>query len=220
MYRYCGGGEGNGYIYFWGWADKSDSQCINPSYPGMYKVIDDSRPKGKKDPRYSLDDLRAAETKGDLGTTFDKGAAALASEVAAEMVAESFRDSNLKYLNLMLLDIAKARSVGIDSILAGYCPPGITTQCQNPNGRGKGIHPLAWGGAKDVMMTGPAWGGDSGATSTFGTNYEAGLIGEWLIDTQKGKQLASSASCTATLPSDRDPDRVTVTKLFDSLVGK
>lgn len=25
LYRFCGGGEGNGYVFFWGWADKTDS---------------------------------------------------------------------------------------------------------------------------------------------------------------------------------------------------
>lgn len=219
LYRYCGGGDHNGYVYFWGWTDKSDSQCLNDTYPGMYKVIDDSRPKGQKVPRFSLDDVRAAETKGDLGKTLDKGTAALAADVAAQMVAESYRDSNLKYLNLMLLDIAKARKADADSILAGYCPIGVSaTQCQNPNGRGKGYHPIAWGGAQAVMMAGKAWGRDAGANSAFGMNYEAGLIGQWLIDTQKGKPL-TGATCTATLPSEKDPDRITVTKLFNSLSG-
>jgi hypothetical protein len=147
----------------------------------------------------------------------------MAGEVSAEMVAESFRDSNLKYLNLMMIDIAKARKVGIDSLLAGYCPPGVSpTICQNPDGRGKGIHTLAFGGAKAVMMLGGArgaWGMDRGANSAFGLNYETGLIGEWLIDTQKGKQLAAGATCTAAMPSEKDPDRVAVTKLFNSLLG-
>ena len=224
LYRYCGGAEGNGYIFFWGWADKSDSQCIGDSYPAMYKVIVDTRTaKGSKNKMYTLDDLRAAETKGDLGTGLDRGTASMAAEVAALMVAESFRDNNLKYLNLMLLDIAKARKVGIDALLAGYCPPGISpAQCQNPNGRNKGIHPLAFGGAQSIMTlggAGGAWGMGQGANSDFGKTYEAGLIGEWLIDTQKGKQLAASATCTASLPSDKDPDRVSVVKLFESLLG-
>ena len=50
---------------------------------------------------------------------------------------------------------------------------------------------LAFGGAKSGHDTGGArgaWGIDRGANSAFGLNYETGLIGEWLIDTQKGKQ--------------------------------
>jgi hypothetical protein len=136
------------------------------------------------------------------------------------MVAESYRDYNLKYINLMLLDIAGGRKVGPDAILAGYCPElpvDLRATCMNQTGKNKGISPIAWGRAQDAMMMG-GWGRNQGANSPFGQNYEASLVMEWLGYKQSGAKVTTT--CSATPPTDKDPDRVRVDKLFESLVGK
>jgi hypothetical protein len=79
LYRYCGTGDDQGYIYFWGRTGKTASQCFKSSYPAMYGVLNTYLTANRL--KIGLDDVRAVETKGDLGTKIkDAGAAALAND--------------------------------------------------------------------------------------------------------------------------------------------
>jgi hypothetical protein len=193
FYRYCGGGDGTGYVYFWG-MDGTSSTCVASSYPAMYAAMD---------PKLTLDALRQAEKNANVGTQNAAGQA-LGNAVAALLVAEAHRDYNLKYLNYMLPGIedsavpsgANKDRTATSAILAGYCPPNVGNGCQNPDKQGMGVHPLAWGGAQARMMTGGAWGHAAGATSDFGRNYEAGLIQRWLAASKNGTPAKAGTVCT------------------------
>ena len=193
FYRYCGGGDGTGYVYFWGMDNGQSSDCFASSYPAMFALTD---------PKLTLQTLRQAMKSGAVGTQNAQGQA-LANGVAALLVAESHRDYNLKYLNFMLPVIEDSETAAgknkdktaTSAILAGYCPPNVGKDiCQNATNNGQGVHPLAWGGAQARMMIG-GWGHAAGATSDFGRNYEAGLMQRWLVAAKLGTPAKAGATC-------------------------
>lgn len=194
FYRYCGGGDSTGYVYFWGMDNNQSSTCLASNYPAMFAAID---------PALTLQALAQAEKTGNVGTQNAAGQA-LGNAVAALLVAEAHRDYNLKYLNHMLPVIENSEvatgpnkdRTGVSAILAGYCPPNVgKDNCQNPTNQGMGVHPLAWGGAQARMMAG-GWGRAAGATSDFGRNFEAGLIQRWLVASKNGAPAKAGTVCT------------------------
>lgn len=203
-----------GYIYFWG-LEEGASQCSASAYPVMYANL-----KAKRK-TFTMDDLTAAETQGNIGQS-DVAGQALANELGAELVAESERDVNLKFLNLMLIDIAtamntKAKPIGPEVILGGYCPDHVpAAECQNPDTTIKGIHPLAWGGALGQMMLNETWGMGQGANSEFGKEFEAGEFEQWLGLKKDGKpvKLSGRATCDGAVPA---ADQSSVRDMLDSL---
>ena len=187
-YRYCGGGDGNNYIYYYGIADKKTACVAGHDYPTMYAEVLKGRPK------LTAADVRKA-SKGDLGK-LDQAAFALGNATAAVLVAEAARDGTLKLANFLLLDIAEKKKLSPMALIGGVCPTGVPkNECQNADNYGVGIHPIAWGGAQAATTTG-AWPGPTGTglSKDVGKRLEARIVQQWLV-AMKGASLQKKGAC-------------------------
>jgi hypothetical protein len=208
-YRNCQGGQGNNYIYFWGRPNGNASTCFGSTYPAMFAEAS----KAKSTP-VTVDRMKSAFGGGIAGD--DQPTYALGNMMAAILISESARDYLVIAENYMLMDLAAAGQVTPEQIVGGRCVPGATT-CGNPDSGMNGVHPLAWGGAQAVMMTG-GWGTNNGATSAFGKTFEANLVIKWL--TSKGLVAkADQGACTVgkAFGTYTDPQQNAVKALFNSV---
>ncbi|MFT0172204.1 hypothetical protein ACLKMY_24880 [Paraburkholderia mimosarum] len=169
--RRCGGGDYSNYIFFWGLQDSNPSQCFGSDYPTMYALAN----KNKKSP-VTVSKMAAVYGKSGLDARSQEGYA-LGNAMAAILVSESARDYLVILENYMLMDLAGASAAKPDEIIGGRCVPNAAS-CQNPKSPQNGVHPIAWGGAKEAMMK-RDWGVASGATSDFGMEFEGELVTKW-----------------------------------------
>ncbi|MDF3201817.1 hypothetical protein P3C29_24295 [Pseudomonas sp. 1912-s] len=168
--RLCGGGDYSNYIYFWGKQDLNPSKCFKSDYPSMFAKANANR----KEP---VTATNMASVYGKAGLSSDtQESYALGNSMAALLISESSRDHLVLLENYMLMDLAAAKTVQPDQVIGGRCVPHADV-CQNPN-KQDGVHPIAWGGAKEAMMAGE-WGRNQGANSVFGERYESELIARW-----------------------------------------
>ncbi|AKU21295.1 hypothetical protein ACZ75_07185 [Massilia sp. NR 4-1] len=190
-YRSCLGGEHNNYIYFWGKQDGNASTCFGSTYPEMYELANSL----KSNP-LTLDRVKAVYGGGGGITGDDPSTYALGNIMAAILVSEATRDNLVIPANYMLMDQVAAGKASLAQVLAGNCAVGAST-CGNTRKR-DGLHPLAWGGAQGVMMTG-GWGTSNGATSEFGKAFETDLTVTWLKSQDKVAPAASGCDATRVL---------------------
>ena len=187
-YRSCQGGAGNNYIHFWGKQDGNASNCFGSSYPDMFTMA-----TSVKSNPLTVERVQATYNGTGIGGD-DPSTYALGNIMAAILISEAARDVLVIPANYMLVDGLAAGSTTFEKVLAGRCPA-YATGCGNPRQPQDGAHPLAWGGAMAVMMTG-GWGTTNGATSDFGKAFETDLIVKWL--TARKKVAVSGATCDST----------------------
>lgn len=214
FYRQCAGGDGNGYVYFWGVANDNKSACFRDDYPSMFAIANANAKK-------PVTLAQMAQTYSGGLPASDDAANALKAAMAAVLIAESYRDILVVIENYMLMDVAKVTPA---MIIAGRCPSGLgamANQCLNPDAPKDGLHPIAWGRAQAVMMANNAWGYNAAATSDFGESFEASLIATWLV-TMKPKQVATAkaGTCDPAKPyGNYLPDqRAAVESMFSELL--
>ncbi|MBB3120107.1 hypothetical protein [Pseudoduganella violacea] len=208
-YRSCLGGEHNNYVYFWGKQDGNASTCFGSTYPEMYELADSL----KSNP-LTLDRVQAVYGGGGGITGDDQSTYALGNIMAAILVSEATRDNLVIPANYMLMDQVAAGKATLAQVLAGNCVVGAST-CGNTKKR-DGLHPLAWGGAQSVMMTG-GWGTSNGATSEFGKAFETDLTVSWLKSQDKVAPAASGCDATRILINYGPDQQTTLKGLFGKL---
>lgn len=195
-YRSCQGGAGNNYVYFWGNQNGNASACFGSTYPEMFTVANSVAAKP-----VTAAQLKSVYTGSGLSASEDQPTYALGNMMAAILIAEAARDYLVIPANYMLIDRAMANKITPAKIVGGHCATGAAT-CNNNASPRDGAHPLAWGGAQAVMMTG-GFAGAGGATSDFGQAFENDLIVAWLKDNNK-ITAAAAGTCgvsTATFGS-------------------